>query len=421
MSAPRKRVLFVAENVSLAQVVRLKVLAASLDPGRFDVHFACSQFDPMIFADVDCRRWPIASISHAQMLRRLQRGQRPYDLRTLARYAREDMCLLERVEPALVVGDLRLSLAVAAPKLGVTYAALINAYWSPFAPRDGFPMPEHPLIDLIGAPRVAPHYHKALPFVFDHFARPLNSLRRRHGLPAVGSLLEALTHADHTLYPDCPELAPTRGLPASHHYLGHVAWSPGGALPARVEALDPARPLIYLTLGSSGSLRVLDRVLLAVSRLPVQVLLASAGRFRRAQLPANVHAAEFVPGDAAARRAALVICNGGSSTAYQALAEGVPVLGLPFNFDQYLSMAAIERAGAGRMLRSGSARSSEIAAEIEHLLRSETHRAAARQVATALRRYDACGRFAAFAGEVLGTAPALRSSASLAGGAAEVG
>ena len=369
--------LFVAENVSLAQVVRLKVLAEALNPQRYNVVFACSRFDPMIFHGFGGERHRIASVSPEQMLRRLQRGQRPYALPTLVRYARQDLELLERVQPALVIGDLRLSLAVAAPKLGVRYAALINAYWSPYARHESFPMPEHPVIDWLGAPRVAPHFHKALPFVFDHFARPLNQLRRLYGMRPVGSLLEALTFGDDTLYPDVPELTPTHELPKSHRYLGPVLWAPNGPLPACFDQLDE-RPIVYLTLGSSGSLRALDHVLQAVSRLPLQVLLASAGRFQRVQLPANVHAAEFLPGDVAARRAALVICNGGSSTAYQALAEGVPVLGLPFNLDQYLSMAAIERAGAGRALRSGSAGADAIALAIERLLRSDTHHAAAR-------------------------------------------
>ena len=272
-------------------------------------------------------------------------------------------------------------------------------------------MPEHPLIDWIGASRVAPHFHEALPFVFAHFARPLNQLRRLYGMRPVGSLLEALTFGDETLYPDVPELTPTHDLPANHHYLGPVLWAPSGPLPACFEALD-TRPIVYLTLGSSGSLRALDHVLEAVSRLPLQVLLASAGRFRRSRLPSNVHAAEFLPGDVAARRASLVICNGGSSTAYQALAEGVPVLGLPFNLDQYLSIAAIERAGAGRALRSGSARADAIALEIDRLLRSDTHRAAARHVGAALHKLDARARFVAFVDRAVGAGRAARERAA---------
>ena len=58
------------------------------------------------------------------------------------------------------------------------YAALINAYWSPFAERDGFPLPEHPIVKLLGVALAERYFERALPFVFRHFARPVNQLRR---------------------------------------------------------------------------------------------------------------------------------------------------------------------------------------------------------------------------------------------------
>jgi UDP:flavonoid glycosyltransferase YjiC (YdhE family) len=392
----RARVLFVAENVSLAQVVRLRVLSQCLDPARYEVWFAASGFDPLIFQGASFQRRPIHSISAAQMMSRVARGQRLYDTSTLARYVHEDLAMLEQVQPALVIGDLRLSLAISAPKLGVPYASLINAYWSPYGVRDGFPVPEHPLIRLIGHERVVPHLHKALPFVLAHFARPVNALRRRHGLPEIGSLLEVLSYGNYTLHPDVPELTPLAGAPRHHHFLGPVLWSPERPLPEALEERCEKRPLVYVTLGSTGDLRVLRAVLDALAQLPVHVLLATAGRFRTSALPANVTAADFVPGHEAARRARLVICNGGSSTGYQALYEGVPVLGLPFNFDQSLAMAAIERAGAGRAVRCSEATPARMRAEIVRLLADDAAHAAARALSAALRKLDAAQRFRDF-------------------------
>ena len=48
----------------------------------------------------------------------------------------DDLELIRRIEPDVVVGDFRLSLAVSAPMAGVPYIALANAYWSPFAVLD---------------------------------------------------------------------------------------------------------------------------------------------------------------------------------------------------------------------------------------------------------------------------------------------
>jgi UDP:flavonoid glycosyltransferase YjiC (YdhE family) len=164
-------------------------------------------------------------------------------------------------------------------------------------------------------------------------------------------LRETYTHADFTLYADCPELVPTEGLPGNHRYIGPVIWSPEIPLPAWWESLPKERPCVYVTMGSSGQVRTLPAILEALSALDVNVLLATAGRMGEIDLPKNCYSATYLPGSAAARRSRLVICNGGSATVYQALAEGTPVLGVASNMDQMLTMEAVEAAGAGRLVR----------------------------------------------------------------------
>lgn len=68
--------------------------------------------------------------------------------------------------------------------------------------------------------------------------------------------------------------------------------------------------------------------------------------------PSNARVAAYLPGDLVASRSCLVVCNGGSPTSNQALAAGVPVLGIASNMDQFLNMCSIVSACAGRMLRA---------------------------------------------------------------------
>src|SRR5688500_19493669 len=84
----------------------------------------------------------IHSVSVAEFLSRLAHGRPLYDLATLRRYVSDELRLLERVRPAVVVGDFRLSLAVSARLLHVPYLMLANAYWSPYA-RPKFELPSH--------------------------------------------------------------------------------------------------------------------------------------------------------------------------------------------------------------------------------------------------------------------------------------
>lgn len=69
------------------------------------------------------------------------------------------------------------------------------------------------------------------------------------------------------------------------------------------------------------------------------------------------------------RQAQLVVCNGGSPTTNQAFTHGVPVLGIARNMDQFLNMRAIERYGAGVMLRSDRVDYARIDAALARLTR----------------------------------------------------
>jgi UDP:flavonoid glycosyltransferase YjiC (YdhE family) len=398
----RRRVLFVAEAVTLAQVVRLYQLARALPRDRYEVHFASAHFDEMIFSGAPwLRRWLIHSLSPRAVDRRVRLGARIYGPRVLRRYLADDLAVIDEVRPQLVVGDLRWSLAVAAPLRQIPYAALINAYWSPHAVRDGFPLPDHPIVHLLGERLAARHFPRALPRVFAHFAAPLNRLRRRHGLAAIGSLPQLLCFGDLTLHPDPPALVPTSGAPAHHLHLGPVLWSPQVERPDWWSRLDPARPTVYVTLGSSGRAERLPLVVDAIAALGAQVLVATAGR---AQVPArpNVFVAPFLAGDQACQRADVVVSNGGSSTSYQALAAGRPVVGLASNLDQHLSMQAIVRAGAGVVLRASTAQAHEVGAAVQEALVDAPLRAAAAAQAAHFARADALSSFVDAVGAVVG-------------------
>jgi UDP:flavonoid glycosyltransferase YjiC (YdhE family) len=353
---PMKRILFFGEAVSLAHAARPYLLAASLDKSQYDVHFAVADRYAIVpRGEGSLRLWPLHSIAPEAFLTALANGQPIYREDTLREYVIEDLAILDEVRPDLVIGDFRLSLSVSAPLRNIHYVAITNAHWSPYSCRTRFPFPEHPLGKLIGIPLASWLFNLVQPIAFKQHAAPLNRVRRSYGFEQFADLREAYTWADTTLYADVPELLPTKNLPAYHRYIGPLLWSPDVPKPNWWEQLAPAEVCVYVTLGSSGQVNALGAVLEGLARLPVTVLLASAGRPLRVNLPRNVHIAEYLPGTDAARRSAFVICNGGSATAYQALAVGTPVLGIPSNLDQHLTMAAITEFGAGTMIRSESA------------------------------------------------------------------
>ncbi|USX19135.1 glycosyltransferase [Oxalobacteraceae bacterium OTU3REALA1] len=393
-----KKILFMAEAVTLAHVGRPLALAATLDRGRYDVHIACAPGYEMFFKGSNVRSWGITSISSARFLAALAAGKPVYDAATLRRYVEDDLRVLKELRPDVVIGDFRLSLSISARLAGVPYVGLINAYWSPY-------VRQHYRVPAIGLSRVLPIaiadrlFKLARPLAFALHSVPLNQVRRAYGLPPLGhDLRRVYTDADHVLYADIPEMFPATNMPSTHGYLGPVTWSPPTELPHWWDALPHGRPIVYVTLGSSGQAALLPRVLQALAPLPVSVIAATAGNVGMGAMgamgtvPPNAHVAAYLPGTAAARRSSLVICNGGSPTSQQALSACVPVLGIAGNLDQYLNMHGVVASGAGALLRSDRLSEDALRRAAVDLLEQPGAKASARKVAEQFVRYDAGAR-----------------------------
>jgi UDP:flavonoid glycosyltransferase YjiC (YdhE family) len=382
----------VAEAVTLAHAARPAALARTLDPAQYEVHFAC---DPRFAALLEPLPAPIRSIYSIPVedfLYALRRGRPLHGLAALRRYVEEDIRLLNEVRPDAVVGDLRHSLNVAARITGVPYLTITNAYWSPFV-RQRFPMPDLPLTRVLGFRLANTLFQAVRPLAMAAHCRPMTRLYRRYRRPSTGhDLLRMYTDADRVLYADVPELIPGADGAPGHHYIGPVLWSPAVALPGWWDHLPDGRPIVYVTMGSSGSAEVLTKILHALATEPVSLMVAT-GRTGAEEVRGNAYSAGFLPGIEAAKRSSLVICNGGSPTSQQALAAGVPVLGIAGNMDQHLNMSHVSKAGAGEWLRAQTVTADQIRAGVRGLLSEPGYRMTAGRLARAFREYDSGKRF----------------------------
>jgi len=393
----------VAEAVTLAHLARPIVLAMSLDPALYEIVLACDFRYKKFFPDAPWTFRHINSKDPLLFLQALAKGTPVYSAEMLRTYVRDDGAIIEEFRPDLIVGDFRLSLSISARVARIAYMAVTNAYWSPYT-RQSFPLPEHPMNSILGLSLAGFVFRLAQPMAFAYHSLPMNRVRREYGLQSLGlNLRRIYTDADYTLYADIPELIPTYGLPSNHCYLGPILWSPPVGLPEWWNELPRDRPVVYVTLGSSGQRRMLPIVLAALEELPVSVVAATAGNTMSAATPANAFLAEYLPGMIAVERSSAIICNGGSPTSHQALAAGKPVLGIASNMDQFLNMAALERAGAGVCVRADRADAAVVRTWVMELLANPKYRDAAATVAHSFAQYRAPERFAALVKHALRT------------------
>ena len=398
----RTRILFISEAVTLAHVARPVALAQALDLQDFDVHLAHHPRYRELLGELAVTEHEIHSISQQRFMQALAAGGPLYDLATLKTYVEEDLKLIAAVQPDIIVGDFRLSLSVSARLAAVPYIALSNAYWSPYC-KQAWTVPDLPFTRMLGPTIAQRVFSLVRPMAFALHCLPMHRLRRSYGLASLGfDLRDVYTHGDFTLYADIPDLYHMQNVPSSHRFIGPVAWSPAFPLPSWWQDLPQRAPFVYVTLGSSGQSSLLPALIAALGQMEVTALVSTAGAPLPQHVPDNVYVAAYLPGEDAVKLSSLVICNGGSPSTHQALAHGVPVIGVATNLDQYQNMVAIEGVGAGRTVRAGSCDSAGLIKATTQVLSDATAREAAGLLARRFACHDAKKDFVSIINEIRG-------------------
>ena len=387
-----KKILLMAHDVTLAHLGRPLQLANYLIADGHDVTLAASSESSRFLSGFPGRVHTLAPTGKARFIENLAKGRPVFDFESLKRFTEEDEGLLTTLRPDLVIGDFRLTLSISARRQRLPYATITNAYWSPaFTPR--FVVPNLPMVKFLGVRLSQRLFDLVRPLAFAYHALPMNALRRHYGMPSLGPDLRRIyTDADLALFSDLPEVyGMADDLTHSGTFLGPINWSPDIPLPDWWNELDESRPIVYITLGSSGANELLFPLLDGLRQLNAQLVVSSAGG-PLPTLEGQIFCADYLPGDAATARADLVVCNGGSPTSYQALTRGVPVLGIPGNMDQFLNMHFLEKAGVGLSLRGQNLKPMKVAAAAGKLLGDVGYRSAARQLAKRAVGYDCRAR-----------------------------
>ncbi|PKO54687.1 MAG: hypothetical protein CVU28_08280 [Betaproteobacteria bacterium HGW-Betaproteobacteria-21] len=253
-----------------------------------------------------------------------------------------------------MVGDFRLSLSVAARVSRIPYAAICNAQWSPHAKAPGrIPVPDIAAVRFFGERVSTPIFRWAFPLALRLHGRALNQVRRTYGLTPLEDLRDTYTDADLALFADTPSLVPVVGGARPHVYIGPIVWSPSMANPLWWDEIASADS-VYVSVGSTGNTAALPLILGALEEAGYTTMVATAGRSSISAIPGRRYVAPYLSGEAAARRARFVVCNGGTATAYQALSCAKGVLGVCSNMDQFLTMQYVQAAGAGIGLRASA-------------------------------------------------------------------
>jgi UDP:flavonoid glycosyltransferase YjiC (YdhE family) len=252
--------------------------------------------------------------------------------------------LMTRYRPDRVLGIFRFTAKVSAAAAGIDYDTLVCGCMLRdhdevlgFAPGDS------------GAGSQAEYLNN----FFTYAGRKISRAADHFGV-TVEADARAMFEGRYTFLWDFPEFMPLPGRPGRLH-VGPLQWDHWSG-PKRATQLpaNVRRPLALISFGTCcASRQAAQRLVDCLLDQGYHVTVAAGGQPDLMQLRSNsrhMTVCAFAPLKPLIQRAALVISHGGQMTLFESMAQGVPVLVMPFQPEQAHNGVCLERLGCGRRL-----------------------------------------------------------------------
>jgi MGT family glycosyltransferase len=311
--------------------------------------------------------------------------------------------MLERLRPDLVIADFRLTMYISARVVKVPLVSLLSGQWMQQYVAKGFKafrtLSLYPFVRSVvgkrGADLIMPPFQRLM---IRYKMGPFRQALRKYQLEKKKTLWELLG-GDFNLILDTALWSPMQTLPNNFRQIGPIVWTLEAPVPQWLSTLDKKRPLIYLTMGSTGHKGLFQKLVTMLAQTDYQTIISTGGQVTlgRENLPQNVHIAELLPGEKIMERADMVIYHGGNGTAYQAMKTGTPCIVIATHMDQELQGRTTEEHGVGIFLTMREVMTNPILAmkAVEKILADlPTYRQNMRKLQVDLLRYDGVKRAA---------------------------
>lgn len=388
-----KKILFLAESVSLAHVGRPLVLASWAQKNNMEVHFACAEEG---LAKTKAKTNSFAThhlhtIEGKTFYDRIEHGKFFYTQNELTKYVEEELKLIKQVNPDLIVSDFRLTASISASLSNKPLLNLSNAYWSPNYSCP-FPAPNAGIFKLLSQKSSDFVFNLLRPVAFKVFGKELNQVRKKFGLEKKSDFRKLYTGGTYTAYMDMPDFININKLPENHFYLGPIIWSPQLQ---NTELNLAEKNNVYISMGSTGDNAIVPMIINSVFKNGYKVILSGVNENESKWLYATIPNLKnnsivrpLIQAENILDKCLLTVCHGGSGTAYQSLSHGTPIMCFPKNPDQALVAMALKTKNMGRYLSTKNATQTNIDSCIKECLNNEVLKQNAQNYANKITQWN---------------------------------
>jgi len=343
-----KKILVMPDGNWLAHVSRPFEIAKVLREMGQEVIFAGEGNYMKLPREAGFLTLPIKTVNPDRILECVRRGRvNFYNYDLLKECVKEDLELFHEITPDVVLGDFRPSLGISCRMAKIPLTVTINAAWTRYYSvkirsiehsKAGWLMKKilgRDLYTRLGFPERIKKFMSIIESL------PYRKVRVEMGLAPYKNMCDVM-EGDLNLLTDIPEYAPTVGLPPNFHYIGPIIWEPEMELPSWLNNLNPDKPTLYFTMGSTGYPRFFKEAIEIFGNSRYQCIMTTGGMAHIKDAPRNFFITDYAPGSKIMQKSDVVICHGGNGTIYQAMSQGVPIIGIPTHFEQEFNMQRVE-------------------------------------------------------------------------------
>lgn len=355
----KKRILIFPYTHQLGTTHSLVAIANELRDLGYEIIFACSDgkySDYIRKAGFDIEE--IVDIDSETYHKFVDKSNLAYhNKESIKKFVEEEIKLIEKHKPAVVVDMIRLTLKLSAhltktPRVSIASTILTNYY----AGERGLPE-SHWLYTFTKNPITRQLINKLTPkaedFFFKKWAKPYNKYLNHKTNLKINSMKE-LYEGNITILMDASEFAPVLELPSSVHVVGPILHTDDNIVPDWFNKFDRAKKTIFVSMGSTGIL--FTKVVEYLAKMfkdskDIQIVATTAQKHAlpNTELPKNFYTTDYVPaGLILSQNCILTIIHGGRGSIYHSLENGVPMIGIPHHAEQEWNINSVEELGLGK-------------------------------------------------------------------------
>jgi UDP:flavonoid glycosyltransferase YjiC (YdhE family) len=300
-----------------------------------------------------------------------------------------EVTFLKKLKPVAVVTGSYPSIPVTCRVLNIPLVWVVQSTWLPDFFEHGAGMTDR----VWPAPIKAIADRCILAFInfwIRHgFLNSVNHAAKHFGVPGYDSIFD-YWRGDITLVAEPLGFSGVK-LPPNHFFTGPLIPQDEFTLPQKIKNIPRDKPLIYFTMGSSGTREIVARIVESFEGKPYRVI--APVKFQLAQvqgvhIPSNVLITDWVPALQVNKMADLAVIHGGIGTVMTAALAGRPVVGVGMQMEQVANLACLERLGFAIRVPKSHNPSRKIQTAIARLLKDDTAKAKAAAFAEAVGGWD---------------------------------